>query len=98
MITYNDARQIALSKASQTFDLSKQSDEVVLYDENTVERDIGWVFYYNSKGFRESGDFRKMLMGNAPIFVSKMTGESFFIQDTVPVDDALASLKSRKIV
>ncbi len=39
----------------------------------TIEKDLGWVFFYQSKDFLKSGDFRDMLAGNAPIIVNRNT-------------------------
>jgi len=48
-------------------------DCIVLEDE-TIEKEWGWVFFYQSKAYLESGDFRDMLGGNAPIMVNRTTG------------------------
>jgi hypothetical protein len=45
-------------------------DFVVIHDE-TVEIAEGWVFFYNSREFVETGDFRDALAGNGPIFVDR---------------------------
>ncbi len=47
---------------------------VVIVDSLTVEREFGWVFYYNSREFLETGDARKALYGNLPIIVNRHTG------------------------
>lgn len=49
-------------------------DEVVLSGEPT-ETEFGWVFFYNSKHYVETGDVSYALTGNAPIVVMKATGE-----------------------
>ncbi|KRR17402.1 hypothetical protein CQ14_31425 [Bradyrhizobium lablabi] len=45
-------------------------DFVVIHDE-TVETAEGWVFFYNSREFVETGDFRDALAGNGPILVDR---------------------------
>jgi len=50
------------------------ADCVVLADE-TIEMPWGWVFFYQSKAYVESGDDVEMLAGNAPIIVNRYTGE-----------------------
>ena len=42
-----------------------------ILDNDTLETDFGWVFFYQSHDFIEHKDERKMLVGNAPIFVDK---------------------------
>lgn len=46
-----------------------------IISESTEEYDFGWVFYYNSEKYLESGDFREALGGNAPLIVNKESGE-----------------------
>lgn len=49
--------------------------EVVILDEATRDYDWGWVFFYQSREFVESGDPMSELLGNAPYIVNKITGE-----------------------
>ena len=51
------------------------SKDLVLLDEETIERPWGWVFFYNSKRFLETQDFLHALAGNAPYLVNRHTGE-----------------------
>lgn len=46
-----------------------------IQDELTEEYDFGWVFFYNSVKFIETGDFRETLGGNAPLIVNKNSGD-----------------------
>ena len=43
--------------------------------ESTEEHDFGWVFYYNSVKYIQTGDFREALAGNAPLIINKHTNE-----------------------
>ncbi len=45
-----------------------------LRESATIERPFGWVFFYNSKRFIETGDVLHALAGNCPLFVNKFTG------------------------
>jgi hypothetical protein len=89
MISFEEARRIANSHASKVFDLTKEGDEVLICEVKTVEREAGWVFYYNSRKFIQTGDFSVMLMGNAPIFINRSDGGAKFIRGDVSVDEAL---------
>ena len=51
------------------------SVECVILEDKTIEKCWGWVFFYQSKAYIESGDFRDMLGGNAPIIVNRESGE-----------------------
>src|SRR5262245_6315932 len=71
-MTQSDARRIALDylKAQEP----QRGFEVVLLDRYTIERDFGWVCFYDSKRHQESGSIRDAIAGNAPIVVTKADG------------------------
>ncbi|CAM3193384.1 YrhB domain-containing protein [Vibrio neptunius] len=46
-----------------------------IQDHDTEQYDFGWVFYYNTEKYIETGDFREALGGNAPLIVNKDTGD-----------------------
>src|SRR5262245_25060991 len=71
-MTKEEARQIALRFLIERE--SKSGIELALLDDQTLERDFCWVFFYNSQRYLESRDFRDMLAGNAPIVVTKIDG------------------------
>jgi hypothetical protein len=48
--------------------------ELVLLDESTMERDFGWVFFYDSKSHAETGEIGYAVAGNAPIVVTRAEG------------------------
>ncbi|KGJ89680.1 YrhB domain-containing protein [Colwellia psychrerythraea] len=52
----------------------------------TIEKDWGWVFFYQSTAFLNSGDFRDMVGGNAPIIVNKHTGKLIHTGTTYEID------------
>ena len=43
--------------------------------ERTEEYEFGWVFYYDSARFIETGDSREALVGNAPLIINRKIGE-----------------------
>ncbi len=46
-------------------------DEFILIYDKTIEVGEGWVFFYNSREFIETGDLSSALAGNGPIFVDR---------------------------
>lgn len=48
---------------------------VVILDEWTVVKPYGWILYYNSRKFVESGDMLESLVGHGPVIVASATGE-----------------------
>src|SRR5215510_3803535 len=65
------ARELALGyvKAKESAGL-----EFVLLDDATIEEEFGWVFFYDSKRHVESGDYRDVVVGNAPIVITRADG------------------------
>ena len=72
----NKSEAIALVEAELENSKDKYNpiDCIILIDE-TIEKEWGWVFFYQSKDYVESKDFRDMLAGNAPIIVDKISGK-----------------------
>ena len=42
---------------------------LIVIDSETQEHDFGWVFFYDSKEYAETGDFLHAIAGNAPVVV-----------------------------
>lgn len=68
------AQSLVEAELEKVGDEAQPVDCVVLEDE-TLERPWGWVFFYQSRAFVETGDPREMVGGNAPMLVNRHTGE-----------------------
>jgi hypothetical protein len=56
-------------------DLGSKCDDVLqIMDEHTKQTEEGWLFFYNTRDFIETGEMSYALIGNGPIFV-KYCGE-----------------------
>lgn len=44
--------------------------ELVVQDDLTIDCDFGWVFFYQSREFIETGEVGASLLGNAPLIVA----------------------------
>ena len=71
-------REQAAEAVTQALDRRIGSVPVALVDEETIERPLCWVFFYNSKQFLETGIFEHRLAGNGPVIVNKKTGDVEF--------------------
>ncbi len=60
--------------------------DCVVLEEQTVTRDWGWVFFYQSKAYIESGDSGDMLYGNAPFIVNRASGELVVTGTAWPIE------------
>ena len=71
-----DLRKRLTPREREIVSLSQESDvlELGLVEEATIEGDFGWVFFYATRAYLETGDDRYALVGNAPILVSRRDG------------------------
>jgi hypothetical protein len=72
MLTKEEARAIALREILKRWEI--EDDEPVIVDEDTIEEDFGWVFFYESRIYVETQIFSYCLAGNAPIMVNRRDG------------------------
>jgi hypothetical protein len=89
MISLETALELALAKVMAIYSPAEIGDDILIQQDKTVETEVGWVFYYNSRSFIETGDFQKMLMGNAPILVTREHGKVHLIRGDIPAEDAI---------
>jgi hypothetical protein len=74
MLTKEQAKEIALKEILKYWNI--EDDEPVILDEETMEEDFGWVFFYESRNFLDTKIFTYVLAGNAPIIVNKYDGST----------------------
>lgn len=60
--------------------------EVVVLTSDTLEQSFGWVFFYQSRAYIESGDMSDALVGNAPVIVNRFTGDVVETGTAEPID------------
>ena len=73
MITKEKARELVVAEVCGRPDWLPPEDELIIVDEATIERPWGWVFFHTSKKWKETGNFKYAILGNAPIIVEKAT-------------------------
>ena len=71
MITYEDARRLVEAQLAR---LAEDAGDCVVLEHSTIERPFGWVFFYNSREYVETGNELAALAGNAPYIVNRFTG------------------------
>jgi hypothetical protein len=70
-ISFQEAKKLAYEYVCQ-----QECDfELVILDDKTLEEEFGWVFFYTTKKYLETGNFRDLVGGNAPIIIDKETGQ-----------------------
>ena len=86
-MTKEEARQLI------THHLSRYG-EVELIEEATEEYDFGWVFYYQSKAYLDTGDNNEFLCGNAPCIVDRERGEIIETGTAFPIEDYIKAYRA----
>lgn len=85
-------RQEARSIAERVLDeeiRSPDGPEIVIVDEFTVESPDTCVFVYNTRAWAETRDDDEVLLGNAPIFIDKATGQTRFGRTDLEIEAQL---------
>lgn len=72
MISKEDAVVIVQKKLD---DIAPIGDPWRIVKEKTVEKPFGWIFFYNTVRFQDTGNPIFKLAGNGPVFVNKFTGD-----------------------
>lgn len=75
MLTKENARKRIEAKINEPDPYWPDKPEFVVVDDATIEKEWGWVFFYNTSEYQKSGSMDEDLMGNAPYIVNKNTGE-----------------------
>lgn len=95
MISITQAKQFAhtyLSSLSEDL----EPDSVVIIDSATIERAFGWVFFYQSRDYMESGSASDCLAGNAPLIVDRLTGNVVPTGTAHPIEHYLAEYEASR--
>lgn len=77
--------------------MSTSADPFVVVENSTIEKPFGWVFFYNSKRFVETGESRYRLAGNGPVIVNKHTGSVEFFGAAKPPLEFVAEYEQKLI-
>ena len=70
-MTNDEAKQAAL----QYLMSAGVSEQIAFYDDLCQQKPYGWVLFYNTKRFVETGDILYAFGGNGPLVVMAETGE-----------------------
>lgn len=69
--------------------------ELMIVDKDTMERAYGWVFFYQTKLFVETGNFMYALGGNGPVVVEHESGRVTFLGTGPSVEAILGAFEAK---
>ncbi len=87
MLTKDEARAL-VEKAIADANLDI---ETTVLEEETLSHEWGWVFFYQSTEFLETGCPSAQLLGNAPFIVNRTTGEIVPTGTALPIEEYIKS-------
>jgi len=85
-----------VEKHLSTYEPFPEDDAWVVMPEHTIEHAFGWVFFYNSRKFLETGDLQFALGGNAPLLVNRESGEVVPLGTARPTEHYIAEYEKRE--
>jgi hypothetical protein len=62
------------------------------------EEDFGWIFFYDSKQYIETDDYRYRLVGNAPIIVDRSDSSVHVTGTAYPIDYFIEEYRQKRHV
>ena len=92
MITVEEALKKVVEYLRTTY--ANRPYELVVMEALTREEDIGWLFFFNTREFVETGDMNAMLGGNAPLFVERQSGALRTTGTAHAVEHYLAAIRN----
>lgn len=93
MINYAEAKRLAQEAVNK--DYYVPGDRLVVVEQATMQKDYGWVFFYDSQKFLETNNESYRVAGNAPLIVEK-DGTLHWLGTGKPVEEYLAVFESRR--
>jgi hypothetical protein len=66
----------------------------MVIDKSTIEKPFGWVFFFNTKKFLDTGNSDYRIVGDGPIIVNKSTGEIKFCISYKTVEESIKEYES----
>lgn len=73
----------------------KLADELIVSKE-PLEKTYGWIIFYSTRTYVETGNYKYALAGNGPLVVDKVTGEIVQLETAIPVADAIREFEERR--
>ena len=93
MLKKDEAKQLVTARINAEDPYAVTKVELAIIDGETMEKEYGWVFFYQIKDYLETGDLADTFVGNAPYIVNKYTGEVIATGTAFPIEDYIAEYK-----
>ena len=95
MITKQQAEQLVYERINAPSPQWPDMPEMIVV--HTDERELGWLVYWTSRPYHETGEFQHAIAGNAPYLVCRRDGTLFETGTAPPIEERiLAAERSLK--
>lgn len=68
-------------------------DSLVLLHDETIEKSWGWVFFYQSKRYVDTGNPSAILAGNGPVVILRESGSIHHLGTAFSPEDEIAEFE-----
>jgi hypothetical protein len=79
------SRTEALESVKAHLATRSEAGDLLVLEDDTLEYEFGWVFFYDSATYIRTGKIQYALAGNAPIIVARSNAELFETATAEPV-------------
>jgi len=94
MLTFEEARQKVMARMPE---LGRDIDGgVALMTDRTITKPYGWIFFFNSVRYLETGQILDSLAGNGPIAVLSSSGEVVDLGTALPSKEEIAAFEKER--
>lgn len=94
MITLEEARRMADKAIKATCSVPGDVPEIL--DDATRTTDYGWIFFYNSRRFLQTGDNSARLAGNGPVIVEKNSGKATRLGTARGIENQIKAFEEKR--
>ncbi|MBC7921872.1 MAG: hypothetical protein H7Z75_12385 [Ferruginibacter sp.] len=91
MLNKEEAREIALVTIAES--ARKTGYDLIIMEKAIVEKEFAWVFPFNTREYIETGNIKKMTVGNGPVVVNRRTG-AVVVAPPMPIEHFLAQYEA----
>ncbi|NJC63136.1 hypothetical protein HC028_01200 [Planosporangium flavigriseum] len=93
MIDRNEAHRIAVAQLELIpTRWLPPGDTLMLVENATLEFPKGWVFFYQSRLYLQTGEFSHKLLGNRPFLVKRFDGEVCWLPILKPIEESVSEV------
>ena len=83
MVDKESAKQLVFNQINK---FASTLGELVVLDDCAIEKEFGWVFFWDSALHQQTNDFQHAYAGNAPIIVNRQDGSLHFTGTAYPTE------------